>query len=170
MIIMKNKTLITLIFTLLIVCCNTLLAQKQKESDIVKFQNGNFVTNPNINQYVGIWKSNDGKFTFEIVKSVNTFKTKDLNYKSEVLVLKIVSVNLESKQNDKIIKKPINFLSVNKYKANTIFTDPTTENEVDLILMFKNKDLIEFFTLNSINGDKRKGSYFPEKMTLKKVD
>ncbi len=160
-----------IIILLLITLINskTLLAQKQNKSSLDQYKNGDYITNSAINQYLGKWGSSDGKYLFEITKAVNTFKNKDLDFKADVLILKLIKTTSQLKKSDKIINKPLSFLSVNSFKANTILTDPTTDNEVDLVLMFKNKDLIELFTLNSINGDKRKGYYFPQKIILNKV-
>ena len=166
--IMKNKTTILLLFTVLI-NCQILYAQNQIDSFTKQYKNGNYLINSDIKQYLGNWKSEDGKFTFEITKSINTIKNRDLDFKTDVLIFKLIDVINYKKSNEKILKKPVTFMSVNKSKAYTIFKDPTTANEVDLILMFKNKDLIEFFALNSIHGDRKKGYYFPEKMVLKRV-
>ena len=166
---MKIKMLIILLF---IVFANysSLFAQKQNKNFMDDYKNGNYIKKPFIDQYVGTWQSDDAKFTFLIKKSIHTTKDKYHDFKSDALILTLVSVKDYEKESCKILNNPLEFSNILQHKASKIFIDPTTDNEVDLILIFKSKDLIEFFTLNSILGDKRKGFYFPEKIILNKVN
>lgn len=165
---MKNIKLIFIISLFLGI--KTISAQQQNKITLEKFKSGNYINNDNINAYLGKWVSIDNIYTFEISKSVSTFKNKDLDFKSEVLILKLTKTKSMTKNLNKIIQKPIEFLSVQKYKASSIYKDSAADNEIDLILMYKSENSLELFSSVSINGKKSKGTSFPDKIILKRTD